>query len=97
MQVALDGTLVDNGTNAVPLWHKMSATEIDIIKTIERLLRAQPRNRDVILVCGELHARITAGRVPTRKMEPWEVEGISRRTWYRRQAAAEKAGEKGNA
>jgi hypothetical protein len=38
------------------------ATDTEIIKAIERLQRAQPRNEDLLLVCEELQARLTASR-----------------------------------
>jgi hypothetical protein len=46
------------------------ATDTEIIKaTIERLQRAQPRNPDLLLVCEELQARLTASPSPREQIE----------------------------
>ena len=68
---------------------------------IARLRRAQPRNGDAMLVCDRLEQLLTRpGRPRVERRDktlaatrPWEADGMSRRTWFRRQAERRRKGE----
>jgi hypothetical protein len=44
----------------------MANADTEIIKAIERLQRAQPRNPDLLLVCEELQAAVDGIAQPAR-------------------------------
>ena len=49
-----------------------------------RLERAHPGDADVFVACRELLRLMLAARPSIEAIRPWEADGVSRATWYRR-------------